>query len=148
LLKAPELATSGTELARERNTELMARLNTRDQKGKLRLLTGNGNIFPNGDVIFMSYSELFPPTGDPTPGNLVLKQELQKAVGKGVTVPARPNFDDNTIDLLDKNQGVFTDAQLVQLAKILKLDTSPPSAAVQAQRAQEEAEAFDQPVPD
>lgn len=63
-------------------------------------------------------------------------------------MPAQPNFDDNTVDLLDKNQGVFTDAQVVQLAKILKLDTSPPSAATQAQRAQEEAEASDQPVPD
>ena len=60
-------------------------------------------------------------------------------MGKRVSIPAQPNFDENTIALLDKHQGVFTDAQLIQLAKILKLDTAPQSATVMEQRVQEEA---------
>jgi hypothetical protein len=40
LLKDPELATSGTELARNNNTKFMARLNTRDQKGNSLLKNG------------------------------------------------------------------------------------------------------------
>jgi hypothetical protein len=58
------------------------------------------------------------------------------------------NFNDKTLLLLDSRQVLFTDAEVVQLAEILKLETSSPSATAQAQRTQEEAEASEQPVPD
>jgi hypothetical protein len=38
------------------------------------------------------------------------------------------NFDDNTLQLLDSRQRVLTNRQLVKLAEMLKLDTSPPPA--------------------
>jgi hypothetical protein len=46
--------------------------------------------------------------------------------------PQTVNFDDNTLQLLDSRQKVFTNAQLVKLAKALKLDTSPPTTPVQS----------------
>ena len=61
LLEVPELATSGTELARFKNTDLMARINTRDANGKLRLFTSQGNIFPESDVFVPYYAAPFEP---------------------------------------------------------------------------------------
>lgn len=90
LLKDPELATSGTELARGLNTDFTARINTRDQQGNIRLFTSTGLIFPESGSSAPSFGSFFEPLGDSTAGNLVLKQELQKAVGKGVT-PCLPN---------------------------------------------------------
>jgi hypothetical protein len=144
LLESPELATSGTELARGHNVKLMARINTRDAEGNLRLFTSQGNIFPGGTFV-PYYAIPFEPLGEDTPGNKVLKGELKKVVGK---VPKKVHFNDKTVLLLDGRQRVFTATEIVQLAEILKLDTSPPSTAAQAQRAQEEAEASEQPVPD
>lgn len=148
LLENPDLATSGTELARANNTELMARINTRDANGNLRLFTSQGNIFP-GDTsnVFVPYfAAYFEPLGNSTNGNAVLKGQVRNVVGPNTTLPATVNFDDQTVLLLDSKQVVFTPTQLVRLATILKLDTSPPSAT-EARRAQEEAEASDQPVP-
>jgi len=141
LLETPSLATSGTELARECNTGLMARLNTRDANGKLRLFTSQGNIFPDGNFV-PYFARPFEPLGDSLPGSAILKQMVRNVVGSGVTLPRAVNFDDSTVLLLDSRQKVFTNAELVQLAKILKLDTSPPAAT--AQRAQETTE---KPVP-
>lgn len=149
LLENPDLATLGTELARSNNTGLMARLNSRDAEGKLRLLTSTGNLFP-GDTsnVFVPYfAAPFEPLGDSTPGNKVLKGYLRKVV-PAKKVPRRPHFNDKTLLLLDKYQKVFTAAEVVQLAEILLLDTSPPSSTAQDQRAQEEATASEQPVPD
>jgi hypothetical protein len=146
LLEYPELATSGTELARAKNTKLMARLNTRDANGKLRLFTSQGNIFPGGNFV-PYFAAPFEPLGNDTTGNKVLYRELKKVVGK---VSKKVNFDDKTLLLLDSRQVLFTDSEIVQLAQILKLDTSPPSATAQAQRRaqDEEAGASEQPVPD
>jgi hypothetical protein len=65
-------------------------------------------------------------------------------VGPNVTLPKTVDFDDDTVLLLDSRQKVFTNAELVQLAKILKRDTSPP--ATTAQRSQE-ITTQEQPVP-
>ena len=46
--------------------------------------------------------------------------------------PQTVNFDDNTLQLLDSRQKVFTNAQLVKQDKTLKLDTSPPTTPVQS----------------
>lgn len=143
VLETPSIATSGTKLARLENTQHLARLNTRDANGKLRLFTSQGNIFPGGNFV-PYFAAPYEPLGDSTPGNSVLKAEVRKVVGPKVTLPATVNFDDNTALLLDKKQVVFTPAKLVQLATILKLDTSP-QAGQRAQTA--EATAPDQPVP-
>lgn len=129
LLESPSLATSGTELARSLNTELMGRLNGRDANGNLRLLTSTGNIYPNNrlNVEQLSYAEGFGPLGNDTPGNAVLRSMLVNVVGSGVAVPANPNFDDATVGLLDLNQNALTDAQVVRLAQILKLNVYPPT---------------------
>jgi len=143
ILETPSLATSGTALARSNNTEFMARLNTRDTNGKLRLFTSQGGIFPGGNFV-PYFAAPFEPLGDSTPGNSVLKAEVRKVVGPSVALPATVNFNDATVLLLDKKQVVFTPTQLVRLATILKLDTSP-QAGQRAQAA--EATAPDQPVP-
>jgi hypothetical protein len=126
----------------------MARLNTRDANGKLRLFTSQGNIFPGGHFV-PYFAAPFEPLGDTTPGNSVLKAEVRKVVGSPVKLPATVNFDDNTALLLDGKQVVFTPYKLVQLATILKLDTSgsTTAAAGPQQRTQQEATTADQPVP-
>jgi hypothetical protein len=133
LLETPSLATSGTALARDANTELMARINSRDATGKLRLFTSTGNIFPGGTSV-PYFVALFEPLGDANnPGSPVLKQMVRNVVGSGVTLPQTVNIDDNTLQLLDSRQKVFTNAQLVKLAKTLKLNTSPPTTAQSTQ---------------
>jgi hypothetical protein len=132
LLESPELATSDTELARRNNTELMARINTRDAQGNLRLLSSTGNIFPNSKVTVSDFAATFEPFRDDIPGNQVLRGEVTKVVGNGARNPFKVNFDNTTVSLLDKKQGIFTAAQIVQLAKILKLDTSSPSITAAA----------------
>ena len=153
VLQAPSLATSGTALARDANTELMARINSRDATGRLRLFpstSGSGDnccgIFPRGTFV-PYFVALFEPLGDANnPGSSILKQMVRNVVGSGVTLPQTVNFDDNTLQLLDSNQKAFTNAQLVRLATILKLDTSPQAATAQ-QRTQEATTAEQQPVP-
>jgi hypothetical protein len=147
LLETPSLATSGTALARDANTELLARINSRDANGKLRLFTSTGNIFPGGNSV-PYFAALFEPLGDSAnPGSSVLKQMVRNVVGPGVTLPQTVNFDDNTLLLLDSNQKVFTNAKLVRLATILKLDTSPQTATAQQRTQEEAATAEQQPGP-
>ena len=135
MLGTPGLATSGTALARDANTELMACINSRDATGKLRLLTsksGSGNnccgIFPRGTSVPYFVAIFKPLETSNNPGSSVLKQMVRNVVGPGVTLPPTVDFDDNTLQLLDSRQRVFTNAQLVKLAETLKLDTSPPPA--------------------
>jgi hypothetical protein len=59
---------------------------------------------------------------------------VRNVVGSGVTLSQTVNFDDNTLVLLDSRQKVFTNAELVRLATILKLDTSPQEAATATQK--------------
>jgi hypothetical protein len=131
LLETPSLATSGTALARDANTELLARINSRDANGKLRLFTSTGNIFPGGNAVPYFVARFEPLGDDANPGSSFLKQMVRNVVGSGVTLPQTVDFDDNTLLLLDSNQKVFTNAQLVRLATILKLDTSPQTATAQ-----------------
>ena len=128
LMETPSLATSGTELARIENTQLLTRLNTRDASGKLRLVTSQGNIFPSGNFV-PYFAAPFEPLGDSTPGNAVFKAEVRNVVGSTVTLPKRANFDDDTALLLDSKQALFTPERLNGLATILKLDTSGSTTA-------------------
>lgn len=128
ILEDPNLATSGTELARRQNTKFMARLNSRDTNGNLRLFTSQGNVYPGGTPL-ANFGAAFTSTGgdtsggtvsDTTPGNQTLRRMLKAMTGVDV---ANPNFDSATESVIDKNQIMFTPVQLVQLAKILKLKT-------------------------
>lgn len=128
LLEDPTLATSGTELARRQNTKFMARLNSRDANGNLRLFTSQGNVYPGGTPL-ANFGAAFTSKGGDTPGGTVSdsspgNQTLQKMLKAmtGVNV-LNPKFDANTESVVDKNQIMFTPVQLVQLAKILKLKT-------------------------
>lgn len=134
LLQTPSLATSGTALARDANTELMARINSRDATGKLRLFTSTSGscpdacgIYPRGTSVPYFVALFEPLETSNNPGSSFLKQMVRNIVGTGVTLPETVDFDDNTLQLLDSSQKVFTNAQLVKLAKTLKLDTSPPT---------------------
>jgi hypothetical protein len=62
---------------------------------------------------------------------------LENVGGSSVTLPQTVNFDDNP-RLLDSNQKVFTNVQLVRLATILKLETSPQVATAAQEMRQEE----------
>lgn len=147
LLESPMLAASGTEPARRQNTKHMARINTRDTNGNVRLLEGNGNVYPGGNKELPYFAAAFNLDEDPnTPGNAAMRQMVKKIVGSEVTIPSDAHFGD-AVNLLDQNQNVFTDAQLVRLARILKLDTSPPSSTATAERTQEDATASDRPTP-
>jgi hypothetical protein len=138
LLETPTLATSGTALARDANTELLARINSRDATGKLRLFTSTSGscpdacgIYPRGTSVPYFIALFEPLETSNNPGSPVLTQMVRNVVGSGVTLPTTVNFDDNTLQLLDSRQKVFTNAQLVKLAKTLKLDTSPPTTTTQ-----------------
>jgi hypothetical protein len=69
---------------------------------------------------------------------------VRNVVGSSVALPRTVNFDDNTALLLDSRRKVFTNAELVRLAKILKLDTSPQAATAQQEAPTAEQQ---QPVP-
>ncbi len=106
----------------------MARLNSRDAQGRLRLLTSTGNVYPGGTQELSHFAAAFNLSVNPnTPGNDVLKQMLANVVGPGVTVPANPNFDDATVSLLDLNQNALSDAEVVRLAELLKLNVYKPT---------------------
>jgi hypothetical protein len=81
VLEDPSLAALSTELTRANNTQLMARINTRDVDGNLRLFTSTGGIFPGGNFV-PYFAAPFEPLGGDTPGNVVLKGELKRVVGK------------------------------------------------------------------
>lgn len=129
LLEDLSIARSGTELTRRRNTQLMGRLNSRDTIGSLRLLEGQGNIYPGGSVSFPSFSAVFGSLGSDTPGNSTLRAEL-RAVTK-VDLPS-PNFDDATVALLDRCQRLLRPSQILALVRLLKLDTSAQAAVAVA----------------
>jgi hypothetical protein len=130
LLESPELAHSGTELARRSNTELMARINTRDQNANLRLFVANGDDVLPGNIVgpLPYFGAISEPSGSDTPGSELLRQMVQEVVGSGVTVPPDAGFDDNTLALLDQNQRLFTPYQVLRLTQILKLDLNSSTA--------------------
>lgn len=132
----PELAASGTELARKENTKYLARLNSRDSSGNLRLFTAQGNVYPEGKSL-SNFAAAFTSTAadtpnatiaDSSPGNELLKNFLSTMAGADTT---NPNFDDATEKLVDAKQTVLTPEELVESAKALKLNLNclPPDIA-------------------
>lgn len=120
LLTDPQLATGGTELARRLNTKLMARINSRDTSGNLRILSAQGNVYPGGTPL-ANFAAAFNTSGPDTPGNTNMRKQLQAVTGVSV---GSANFNASTIALLDNNQKALSAKQIVQLAKTLKLNVS------------------------
>lgn len=135
LLESPDLARQNTELVRRANTELVARLNGRDAEGALRLLTSQGSILPESTredlqpyadgTIYCSPgdSDAYCETDDwaqapTTPGS----PELAALVSAITDTPAESrDFDYETVLALDGPQSLFSDDELVRLARILEL---------------------------
>lgn len=134
LLESPSLAFLGTQLSRRSNTRLMARINDRDDKGNLRLLVSQGNLYPGGLVPLPYFAAGSEPLGADTPGNPTLQAMLQAVTKVRLDTP---NFDDATVALLDTCQRLFSPSQVLQLAKILKLDTSGRTVVAGTERARE-----------
>lgn len=118
LLTNPELATSGTELTRRLNTKLMARVNSRDANGALRITTAQSNVYPNGTAL-ANFGAAFNTSGSDTPGNAAMRKAIQLMTGQSTT---NANFNSATISLLDTNQKAFSASEVLQLAKTLKLN--------------------------
>lgn len=102
------------------NSNLMALMNTRDENGNIHLLTGRGNVFPEGAITINSFSELHPPDGS-SAGN----PELVKALSI-ITKQPQPgaNFDEATLTMFDQNiDNFFESPDWVKIAQALKLNT-------------------------
>jgi hypothetical protein len=118
LLTNPELATNGTELTRRLNTKLMARVNSRDASGALRITTAQSNVYPNGTAL-ANFGAAFNTSGADTTGNAAMRKAIQLMTGQAAS---NANFNTATINLLDTNQKAFSASEVVQLAKTLKLN--------------------------
>lgn len=123
VLQNPKLAQGDTELSRRLNSLLMTRINGRDENGNLRIFKANGTTTPGGVEVkdfaaFYSIPSL-QMMGPSSPGNANLKAMLKAVTGKDVD---NPDFDQKTLALLDENQAALKPSEIVELARILKLN--------------------------
>lgn len=119
----PRLFTQGTELARRSNAGTLYTLLTRGPNGELRLLkSSKPNVLP-----LRSQAEAYgiskPEDVEVSRGNSLLASLLKTFTGKTVR---NPNFDWNTIQLLDQNQKYLSYTELLQAAKLLQLNVATP----------------------
>jgi hypothetical protein len=119
LLETPELARTGTRLARILNRVLLGRLNSRDAEGKLRLLEARGNIFPGSAGSLDSYLGVYIPFGPDTPGSRTMWDVVGALTG---TTGFEGPFSVATIRTLDQSQALLTAGQVVTLLRTLELD--------------------------
>lgn len=127
----PELARSGSEVARRNNANALLRLNS-GTGATLGLYATNGGapVFPGGAVAYKSFHERFTPQdGATSPGNGVLGAYLT-ALG----APSCPvEFSKALLDCIDARGNAHMNAQaLVGAADALRLDTgsaAPDQAA-------------------
>ncbi len=124
ILAEPSLVTQGTKLTRRINTQLLSRIVTRGNNGELKLINSTK---PTG-LPWGSFAGLFdinkPEDVKASPGNPLLASLLRTFTGKTVR---NPNFDWNTIQLLDQNQKYLSYSELLQAAKLLQLNVATPS---------------------
>lgn len=125
----PALARTGSELARLLNTKAMARLNTRDPQGQLRLLESRGSVFPAStdgaegsdvDSFGGGYGEW--QNAVATPGNGLLDAVLSNI--SGTPVHGAP-FNDDSVGLLDAGQKALTPTELTAAAEAIRLEIGP-----------------------
>jgi len=133
ILEDPTLISKPTEFTQRLNTKLMARLNSRDKNGGLRLFQAQGpTVYPGSKVSLANFGANFVNNAvdgangvsvkSSSPGNAVLRGELAKTTGK--TPASNANFDSKSEALVDQYQAVFSPVELVNLAKVLKLKTN------------------------
>ncbi|MGP3982601.1 hypothetical protein [Streptomyces sp. KR80] len=125
-LSDPRPATSGTELTRWVNAQLLARINS-GSGTRLGLFTMNraDPDYPGGAP--RPFAAVFEPLGDDTPGNSVLRETLALIARAGAAPPPTAGFDDRTLDFLDAHQGLTAD-EVLRTAEILRLRT--PAGAI------------------
>jgi hypothetical protein len=119
----PSLTHQGTELTRRYNTKLMALVNSRDEDGRIRLLSARGDtVYPgtdNPDPLRYFGQRFVADLGADTPGNSVLVSAMREVTKKKVT---NADFNDATLNLLDQNINLFKPEDWIKVAKALKLD--------------------------
>jgi hypothetical protein len=126
----PSLASKPTELTQRTNSKLMARLNSRDANGNLRIFSSQGNVYPGSKAPLDNFGAAFIDDhlpdpfitfGPTSPGNAHLAALLKGVTGVSV---AHPNFDAKTDAIIDQHQTLFTPVQLVKIMKALSLKVS------------------------
>jgi hypothetical protein len=124
--KDPSLALQDTELTRRENTRLMALVNSRDEDGRIRLLSARGDtVYPGTDnpdpLRYFGQRPVEGGLGEDTPGNAVLLSAVRKVTKNKKLASA--NFDDATLNLLDQNINLFKPEDWIKVADALLLDT-------------------------
>jgi hypothetical protein len=133
VVEAPSLARQDTELVRRANTELMARLNSRDETGVMRLLVSQGPLLPESTRTDLEpFADLTIYTTDTyptwqavpnTPGNPQLNSVLRAQTGvEGQSW----DFDDQTMTALDRNQISLSSEDQQKLLEALELEPTSP----------------------
>lgn len=118
----PAVARGFTALTQSENSDLLARLNSRDESGNLTLTGGNGPLYPDSDEPGDGYADEWAgwKSLPATPGNEVLAGALRNATGREVDAP---EFDAETVGRLDSGQAWLDAEALVGAAKTLDLET-------------------------
>lgn len=122
----PELAQSGTWLARWMNTNALSRLNS-GSGSTLGLYDSNGNqpIWPGSDKDTPSFDERF--TDNPgrdvsTPGNDLLRQFLERIMEPGNSLPNQIDYSVDLLHWISENQAEVSPEELIAAAQALKLE--------------------------
>jgi hypothetical protein len=124
--KDPSLALLGTELTRRYNTKLMALVNSRDEDGRIRLLSARGDtVYPDTDnpdpLRYFAQRFVDLGLGAETLGNTVLLSAVRKVI-QNKKLPSA-DFDEATLNLLDQNINLFKPEDWIKVADALLLDT-------------------------
>jgi hypothetical protein len=128
LARHPELAATGSEVARRNNSNALLRLNS-GTGSALGLYATNGNapIFPGGAVDYRSFWARFSSASDlnqTPPGNQLLGSYLTSFHAPGAPDCSAATFDKSLLDCIDANgNGGLAPGDLVAAAQALKLDT-------------------------
>jgi hypothetical protein len=122
----PALAGTGTALIRALNTNLLIRLNSAHpgEAGLRVFAPDNRPVLPGSRFDQPDIASFFDLTyAWPTPGNPLLARYLALLANPGVTHPAHPSFDLETLRFIDENlNSAVLDAQdLVAVARSLRL---------------------------
>ncbi len=120
----PTIVTQNTELSRRLNTASLYRMLSRGPNGELRMNSTKPNVLPLRNF-GARYGISKPEDVQPSPGNPLLASLLRTFTGKTVS---KPNFDWNTIQLLDQNQKYLSYSELLQAAKLLQLNVATPKS--------------------
>lgn len=124
--KAERLVSGKTSQSLFLNTLALALLNSGGQRGTIggiKKTPGQKNVLPEGRFELESFEELitrmYPDLPNrSTPGNKTLDIWISEVVGKKIQ---GLDFDDDTIEILDKHINCFTEKELMQILNVLQL---------------------------